>query len=323
MFPKISKSFLMPYVTFCLLMACISCSGPNISLKEDTAYEGPVAEIDREYLLGPGDQIQATYFFGTEVSSREYVLEAGDVLEVQFYYHPESNKTVTIRPDGKIALARKGDIRAAGLTTRQLSASITALYSDTYKDPLVTITLIEFNQALRAFKEAVTSDRAGHSKTVLIRPDGNTNFYHIEEDIPAAGRSLPELQTMVLKHYRDQFDNLRVSLALQSTDSNLVYVSGQVRKPDTYRLIQPTTVTQILSQAGIVWETARLDSIVVVSRGPEGRPIGRIVDVNQVVSKGNIGQDIYLKRFDIVYVPQNRIARLNTFIYLVVVSRVV
>ena len=314
MLPKMVKSFLMLCLTLCLLMACISCSGPNISIKEDTVYEGPVAKIDREYVLGPGDQIQVTYFFGTEVSRKEYVLEVGDVLEVQFYYHPESNKTVTIRPDGKISLARKGEIRAAGLTTTQLIASITSLYRDTYKDPLVTISLIEFNQALRAFQEAVTSDRFGHSKMVLIRPDGNANFFHIDEDIPAAGLSLPELQSMVLKRYKDQFDNLKVTMALESADSNLVYVSGQVLKPDTYQLTQPTTVTQILSRAGINWETAALDSIVVVSRGPDGRPIGRLVSVNQVISEGNIGQDIFLKRFDIVYVPQNKIAQLNTFI---------
>jgi protein involved in polysaccharide export with SLBB domain len=103
-------------------------------------------------------------------------------------------------------------------------------------------------------------------------------------------------------------------MALESTGSNLVYVSGQVLKPDTYQLTQPTTVTQIVSRAGINWETAALDSIVVVSRGPNGRPIGRLVSVNQVISEGNIAQDIFLKRFDIVYVPQNKISRLNTFI---------
>jgi polysaccharide export outer membrane protein len=296
------------------LILCISCSGPNISIEKAAVHEGPVAEIDSDYVLGPGDRMLITYFFGTEVSEREYSLEVGDVLEIQFYYHPEINKTVTIRPDGKISLARKGDIHAAGLTTRELKEHLTSLYSDTFKKPLVTITLVEFNQALKAFKEAITSDRFGHSKTVLIRPDGRANFFYIEQDVQAAGLSLPQLQSYVSEQYKNQFDNLKITLALESTDSNLVYVSGQVARPDTYQLIQPTTVSQILSKAGIIWETAALDSIVVVSRRPDGRPIGRLIDLNKVIGDGNIEKDILLKRFDIVYVPKNRITKLNVFI---------
>lgn len=302
------------YLMLFFVIVGISCSGPNISIEGDIVHEGSVAKIDSDYVLGPGDRIQITYFFGTEVGEKEYTLEVGDVLEVEFYYHPEVNKTVTIRPDGKISLARKGDIRAAGLTTRELKEQITSLYSDTFKDPLVTITLIEFNQALKAFREAVTSDRFGHSKMVLIRPDGSANFFHIEQDVPAAGLSLSQLQSIVLGKYKNQFDNLKVTMALESTDSNLVYVSGQVLKPDTYQLVQPTTVAQILSQAGINWETAALDSIVVVSRRSDGRPAGRLVDLNKVIGDGNIGQDIMLKRFDIVYVPKNKITQLNVFV---------
>jgi polysaccharide export outer membrane protein len=302
---------------FLLLVAGIyaSCStGPSISLEKETVHEGPVVQAASDYILGPGDTVQVTYFFGTQKIDKEYILEVGDELEIEFFYHPEINKTVKIRPDGKITLARKGDITAAGLTTRQLNENITSLYSDIFKDPMVTITLVEFNQALQGFKEAVRSDNFGQSKQFLVRPDGYANLFHLENDIRAAGFTLPQLKTVIEEEYYKKFSGLTISLALVNTNSNLVYVSGQVARPGTITLIQPTTVAQIVSQAGILWENAALDSIVVVSRSPDGRPVGRLVNLNKVVGEGNIGHDIWLKRFDVVYVPKNTITKVNVWV---------
>ena len=298
-----------------ILAVFVSCTtDPKITIKEDTIREAPVIRNDSDYILGPGDTVQVTYFFGTQQIEKEYTLGIGDIMDIEFYYHPEINKRVTIRPDGKITLARKGDIHAANLTLRELNQNITKLYSNIFKDPLVTITLIEFNQALQGFKEAVRSDNFGQSKLVLIRPDGFVNLFHLEHDIRAAGYTIPQLNNIIEEEYRKKFEGLTITSALENANSNIVYVSGQVARPNSYRLIQPTTVAQILSQAGLIWENAALDSIVVVRRSPEGKPVGKIVNLNKVIGEGNIGNDVLLKRFDIVYVPKNTITKVNVWI---------
>jgi polysaccharide export outer membrane protein len=295
--------------------AAVSCTtDPLISIEKETIHAAPIVAAQSDYILGPGDTVQVTYFFGTQQIETEYTLEVGDVMDIDFYYHSEINKRVTIRPDGKITLARKGDIRAAGLTTHELNQNITKHYSNIFKDPLVTISLIEFNQALQGFKEAVRSDRFGQSKLFLIRPDGYVNLFYLEHDIRAAGFTLPQLNTVIEEEYYKKFTGLAISLALENTNSNLVYVSGQIARPGAFTLIQPTTVAQIVSQAGIIWENAALDSIIVVSRSPEGKPIGKLVNLNKVIGEGNIGNDVLLKRFDIVYVPKNTITKVNVWV---------
>lgn len=293
----------------------VSCTtDPKISIKENTVHETSVAPISLDYVLGPGDGLEVTYFFGTQTMEREYTLQIGDVISVEFFYHTDNNKTVTIGPDGKITLARQGEIDAAGLTTRQLTEKITRLYGKVFKDPIVTITLIEFNQALKGFKDAVTSDRRGHSKFILIRPDGYASFFYLDQDVRVAGLTIPQLRDIVAEEYNRKFGGIAISLALENTNSNLVYVSGQVAKPDAYQLVQPTTVTQVLSKAGIIWENSDLSSVIVVSRDTEGRPVGRIVDVNKVIGEGNIGNDVLLRRFDVVFVPKNTITNVNVWI---------
>src|SRR5436190_22364863 len=52
----------------------------------------------------------------TTVTEQRYRLQPGDVLEVQFRYSPEFNQTVTVQPDGYIAMEIAGDLKVAGST---------------------------------------------------------------------------------------------------------------------------------------------------------------------------------------------------------------
>jgi polysaccharide export outer membrane protein len=294
-------------------LSLFSCSQPSLDISEDTIYDDSIANLEY-YLLGPGDIIEITYFFGIQPSNKDYVLQVGDILDVELFYHSEVNKRVTIMPDGKITLPRIGNTKAAGLTTGQLKERLVNSYSREFKEPNVSIFLIEFNQALNRFRDAIVSDQRGQSKLISIQPNGYMTIPQIGEDIKAAGMTLPQLKKIISSEYGKIFDNLSLSVALVQANSNLVYVSGEVQKPDSYIMVQPTTVSQIVSKAGINWDTAELSSIVVVSRTKEGKPFGRIVDLEKIFKSGNIGHDILLKRFDVVYVPNNKIDKLNVFI---------
>ena len=98
-----------------LSVFCISCMGPNITIKGDTVYEQTIAKMDGEYLLGSGDVVEIIYHVEPQPSEKEYIFAVGDVVGVEFYYHPEINRNISIRTDGKISLPLKEDINAAGL----------------------------------------------------------------------------------------------------------------------------------------------------------------------------------------------------------------
>jgi len=100
---------LMLLLTAGVAAACTT--DPSISIEKETIHPGPMVGAQGDYVLGPGDTVQVTYFFGTQQIEKEYTLEVGDEIDIEFYYHPEVNKRVLIRPDGKITLSRKGDIK--------------------------------------------------------------------------------------------------------------------------------------------------------------------------------------------------------------------
>ena len=76
----------------------------------------------------------------------------------------------------------------------------------------------------------------------------------------------------------------------------------------------PRTVTQILSMAGGVKDTAEKETILVVSRDKSWRPVGRLVNLKKIIEEGNIGYDLVLNQYDIVYVPKSRIARADLWV---------
>lgn len=207
------------FISIILCPFCISCAGPDISLKQDTIYDQPITNLQRDYTLG-----------------------AGDVIKIEFYDHQSMDRQLIILPDGKISLPFKGDLVAAGLTPNELKEKITALFSDIYKEPIVTVTVVEYMK------------------------------------------------------------------------NNVVYVMGEVKNPNYYFMETPTTLTQILARSGGFLETARLDTVLVISRTDDGHPAGRLVNVSKVMEEANIGHDILLKRYDIVYVPKSSIAKADLFV---------
>lgn len=305
------KLILIPLL---LGLSFISCAGPpQVGITEDTIYNRPVPKVEYEYELGPGDVIEIVYHYTPKPDSSEYYLAVGDVIKVEFAYHKDVDRTLTVRPDGNVTMPRKGDIHVLGLTPKQLQGKLTDLYSKEFKDPVITITMVQYNRAIDHLKKAITTAPRGQSKLTTVRPDGYITLPMLP-DIMAKGKTMPDLKEIALQEYAKLIDNLTVSLILKVMKANVVYVMGEVAKSDYYLMEGPHTVSQIISRAGGVLGTAELSTVLVISRDKDRRPWGRLLDLEKVLSEGNISQDIVLQQYDVVFVPKSKIARMNLFV---------
>lgn len=82
--------------------------------------------------------------FSAQAEEKEYILQRGDVISVAFFYFPRLDITMKIRPDGYISMAPIDDVKAAGLTTRELDEKLTGLYTERIENPELTVTVKEF-----------------------------------------------------------------------------------------------------------------------------------------------------------------------------------
>jgi polysaccharide export outer membrane protein len=295
-------------------LLCVSCGGPpKVGITKDVLYNPPMPRVEYEYELGPGDVIEIVYHYTPKPDTSEYYLAVGDVLKVEFAYHKDTNRTLTVRPDGNVAMPRKGDVQVLGLTPNQLKDKLTELYSKDFKDPLITITMIQYNRAIEHLKKAITTAPRGQSKLTTVRPDGYISFPMLR-DIMARGKTMPQLKGLATAEYSKLIDNLTVTLILKIMKANLVYIMGEVEKPDYYLMEGPNMVSQIMSRAGGALDTAELRTVLVISRDKDRRPWARLLDLENVLNKGNMSDDIVLQQYDVIFIPKTKIARMNLFV---------
>lgn len=58
---------------------------------------------------------------GAALRQSNYLIGPGDEVEVKFFFTPELNDRVVVRPDGYISIMFADDVKAAGLTTKELT----------------------------------------------------------------------------------------------------------------------------------------------------------------------------------------------------------
>jgi polysaccharide export outer membrane protein len=75
-----------------------------------------------------------------------YELCPSDTFDIVFPYAPEFNTTVSVQPDGFITLTEIGDMHVAGKTVQELIRELTAAYGKILHDPVISITLKDFNK---------------------------------------------------------------------------------------------------------------------------------------------------------------------------------
>jgi polysaccharide export outer membrane protein len=254
---------------------------------------------------------------GASGSQDAYTLGPGDGIEILVLGDADLTRTVTIKPDGTIALPLVGDVTAAGKTTAQLASELVRRYSKYLKAPSITVTVREFRVdriyilgqvnkpgeyqfrpgtgilELLASAGGPTS-RADLVKATLIRGKAEAIQLNLLEAF--ATSKTPEIKLLSGD-----------VLFLPETDRRIV-VLGQVNRPGAYDLLDGQRVTDLLAAAGGVTPRAALQRAFIV-RGAEQIP----VDVQRILA-GHLEANIPLGAGDMLVVPesQDRIAVLGS-----------
>ena len=75
-----------------------------------------------------------------------YRLSKSDTVEVSFTFSPDFNQTLTVQPDGFVALKSAGTLLVEGLTVPQMQQAVAHAYRGFLHEPEVTVTLKEFDK---------------------------------------------------------------------------------------------------------------------------------------------------------------------------------
>jgi len=150
------------------------------------------------------------------------------------------------------------------------------------------------------------------NENVTIRPDGKISLQLIDE-LQAAGLTPAQLDDTLTKAYSKQLKQPAVAVILRTFEGQKIYVGGEVNTPMVLNLPGKINALQAIINAGSFKKDAKISSVIIMSRGPDNRPIARKVDLKKALN-GEIPEEEYmLKPFDIVYVPKTELALADEF----------
>lgn len=270
----------------------------------------------------------------------EYRIRAGDQLLIALPYVKETEKTVTVRPDGRINYIHDIEILAAGKTVSQLREEINAAISTYYRNPRVSITVQSFKgssvfvmgEVKNPGRYEITIDTRlldllAQAEVLKNLPEPERDFQRevIEWYRVRVGAKTVDLAGAFLLREGRQLDidfealvrrgDLRHNILLRPNDliyipstyrlSKKVYLCGAVRYPQIFYFEGNTSLLDcIMLCGGVKEDIAKQRDVWIIRKGVRD-PIR--VDYFKIASGER--PNIPLIDRDIVYVPERELSR--------------
>jgi polysaccharide export outer membrane protein len=139
------------------------------------------------------------------------------------------------------------------------------------------------------------------SQSVVVRPDGKISLPLIGE-VLVSGLTPVQVQSLLANKLQSILTSPQVTVTVTEIRSRMVSITGEVVKPGAYPLLTPTSVLQLITNAGGLGQFANKKHIFVL-RTVDGKQERFPFNYSQVIKGEKAEQNIMLHPGDTVVVP--------------------
>jgi polysaccharide export outer membrane protein len=275
----------------------------------------------------------------------EYRIGPGDVLIITFWDVAKSVPYNTVvRPDGKISYSYMDDITVAGCTCHEVDEILTKALKKYIRNPRIDVMVKEYRSKsallfgqINRLDTSISGIGTGPGKYPLMDKTRILDLI-VMAGGPIAGEEFANAdlrkvevvrkgKSYTVNLYRAMFkgdmsqniiidDGDIVTVPELPTYGERVYVFGEVKTQGIYRLKDTYDLLAAISKAGGTTRVA-VDSDIKIIRGykeDRNKPIILAANLDEILKKGDMAQNITLQDGDVVYVPRTAIGDINEFI---------
>jgi polysaccharide export outer membrane protein len=146
-----------------------------------------------------------------------------------------------------------------------------------------------------------------------IRPDGRIAMSGVGE-VAAQGLTTSQL-TCALAHAYTFLHDPIISVSVRNFETPSFIVGGEVERPGKYDLRTETTITEAIAIAGGFKRSAKQSQVYLFRRGRDSGQIEpQLLDVQAILEKGRVAQDVVLQRDVMLFVPESGFSKIERFI---------
>jgi polysaccharide biosynthesis/export protein len=150
-------------------------------------------------------------------------------------------------------------------------------------------------------------------QTVTVEPDGYITLRGVG-DLPASGKTLPELTESIKTAYAKILRDPEISVALKEFEKPSFVVGGQVGKPGKFDWRGDVTLTQAIAMAGGFTDASKHSQVLLFRRVSEQWTEARIINVKKMLNSRDLQEDPVLRPGDMLFVPKNYLSKIKPFL---------
>jgi polysaccharide export outer membrane protein len=150
-------------------------------------------------------------------------------------------------------------------------------------------------------------------QAATVQPDGYVALKGLGE-LLAEGLTVAELRDSILDAYAPVLRDPEVSVILTDFEKPYFLAGGQVGRPGKYELRSPTGVVAAITIAGGFTERSKHSQVVLFRTITDGVVESHVLNIKAMLASRNLDEDIELKPGDMLFVPQNRISKIQRYL---------
>ena len=309
-------------ITWGVAQYLMSCSAPPKVIQDDADFR--VDPFQREIPYATPEVLRAH-----EANlEREYIIGPGDQLRIEVWNRERLSGEHLVGPFGKITLPMIGIFEIGGLTREDAAARIADRYRKYYDDPLVTVKILQYLN-----NRVYVLGRVSNPGVIYFKGDATLlEALSLSGGLPTRDKTI-FLSKCYIVRGKDQIiwidllqllqkANIKLNVRLANNDiiyipesmDAAVFVMGEVKNPGSYQIqTAGLTLMDALNLAAGPTEDGNINEISLIREMSEQQGV-KVVDLDNILAKGDFSQNYLLKDNDIIYIPRKGIAGFNYFL---------
>jgi len=153
------------------------------------------------------------------------------------------------------------------------------------------------------------------NQTVTVQPDGYISL-EIGGDLKVAGLTVEETRRLILRKAGARLQDPVATVLLKEFQKPYFVVAGEVTQPGKIEMRERVTAIQAIMLAGGMKEGARSSQVIVFRKINSDMAEVKLLNLKSIKRTGDLENDLTLQPGDMVFVPRDKISKIERFMKL-------
>ena len=160
------------------------------------------------------------------------------------------------------------------------------------------------------------------NQTVTVQPDGYISL-EIGGDLKIAGFTIEQTRLAILRQAGQRLHDPVATIVLKEFQKPYFVVAGEVAQPGKIEMRERVTALQAIMLAGGMKESAKSSQVVVYRTINSDMAEVKVLNLKNIRRTSDLENDLTLQAGDMVYVPRDKLSKVERFVRLVSVMALI